>query len=418
MTPMQNMLNKNFIEQFRPPKASKRVFPQDKNEGFASTAFKLSKLGTVLLFIAQARYVVTNAKRVLDAMGTKKQKIVWKNQNLFKTFYLACNEAGENEIFKLAEYGILCHHGKLSIEVRNLLEKIMREEKAKVIVSTSTLGQGVNIGISTVIFADVFMNHQNKSKIDSKDFWNIAGRAGRAFVDIEGKILYAVDENNWSYSRDIKLCRDYFNISNMDKATSGLLSLIKEIKNIATQCNIDFDLLLQLISENDFSRLTTTTTNNSENILEAFNWIDDTLLALDYKKVSFLDADPSAWIDDYFRNSLAYIQAQNESDITQEEVIQFLKARNKAVIRIAGNSNNWESIVKSGIPLSSSVLIEEYIEEIKEIVQTYNQSEKNIADTIETIKRVESLIQQMPSTSFKHNFEETDVNSVREKWLS
>ena len=73
----------------------------------------------------------------------------------------------------------------------------------------------------------------------SKDFWNIAGRAGRAFVDIEGKILYAVDENHWSYRRDIQLCRDYFDITNMDKATSGLLSLIKEIKNIATQCNIN-----------------------------------------------------------------------------------------------------------------------------------------------------------------------------------
>lgn len=410
--------NKNFIEQFRPPRARTRVFPQDKNEGYAATALKLSKLGTVLLFIAQARYVVANAKRVLDAMGVNKQKIVWKNQNLFKAFYLACDEAGENEIFELAEYGILCHYGSLSTEVRNLLERIMRDEKPKVIVSTSTLGQGVNIGISTVIFADVFMNHQNESKIDSKDFWNIAGRAGRAFIDIEGKILYALDENNWSYRRDIQLCRDYFEISNMDKATSGLLSLIKEIKNIATQCNIDFDLLLQLISENNFSSLTTTTTNYSEDILEAFNWIDDTLLALDYKKVAFFDADPSSWIDDYFRNSLAYIQAQNESNITQEEVILFLKARNKAVVRIAGHSSNWESIVKSGIPLSSSVLIEEHIEEIKEIVQTYNQSEKKITDTIETIKRVESLIQQMPSTSFKHSFEETDVDSVREKWFS
>lgn len=410
--------NKNFIEQFRPPRAKTRVFPQDKNEGYAATALKLSKLGTVLLFIAQARYIVSNAKRVLDAMGNNKQKMIWKNQNLFKTFHLACNEAGEKEIFELAEYGILCHYGSLSTEVRNLLERIMRDEKPKVIVSTSTLGQGVNIGISTVIFADVFMNHQNESRIDSKDFWNIAGRAGRAFIDIEGKILYALDENNWSYGRDIQLCRDYFDISNMDKATSGLLSLIKEIKNIATQCNINFDLLLQLISENDFSRLTTTTTNYSENILEAFNWIDDTLLALDYKKEAFFDADSSAWIDDYFRNSLAFIQAQNDSNITQEEVIQFLKARNKAVVRIAGHGSNWESIVKSGIPLSSSVLIEEQIEEIKEIVQTYNQSEKNITDTIDTIKRVEGLIQQMPSTSFKHNFEDTDVNSVREKWFS
>lgn len=410
--------NKNFIEKFRPPRARTRVFPQDKNEGYAATALKLSKLGTVLLFIAQARWVVTNAKKVLASMGDNKQKIVWKNQNLFKAFHLACDEAGENEIFELAEYGILCHYGSLSTEVRNLLERIMRDEKPKVIVSTSTLGQGVNIGISTVIFADVFMNHQNESKIDSKDFWNIAGRAGRAFIDIEGKILYAVDENNWSYKRDIQLCKNYFDVSNMDNASSGLLFLIKDIKDIAMKCKIDFDLLLQLISENDFTRLKTFSNDYSEEILENFNWIDDTLLALDYKKVSFFDTDPSSWIDDYFRNSLAYIQAQNESNITQEEVILFLKARNKAIVRIAGHSSNWESIVKSGIPLSSSVLIEEHIEEIKEIVQTYNQSEKKITDIIETIKRVESLIQQMPSTSFKHSFEETDVDSVREKWFS
>jgi len=410
--------NKHFVENFLPPNARTKYFPNDKNEGFASTALKLSKLGTVLLFIAQARYVETNAKRVLKAMGTNKQKIVWKNKNLFKSFALACDEAGENEIFKLAEYGILCHHGKLSTEVRILLEKIMREEKPKVIVSTSTLGQGVNIGISTVIFADVFMNHQTETKIDSKDFWNIAGRAGRAFVDIEGKILYAVDENHWAYNRDIKLCQNYFNVSNMQNATSGLLSLIKYIKDIAIKCNVNFDLLLQLIAENNFSNFKTFDEDYSQNILEKFNWIDDTLLALDYKKMSYFDSDSSAWIDDYFKNSLAFIQAEHESSITQEEIIHFLKARNKAVIGIAGDSSNWESLVKSGIPLSSSVLIEVYIDEIKEIVQTYSQSEKNISDTIEIMKKVENLIQQMPSTSFKHHFDDDEIDIVRELWLS
>ncbi len=403
--------NKGFVEQ-----------SSSKYDGFASTALKLSTLGTVLFFVAQATQVLSNARRILNHMNNK-EYMQWKNTINQKSLKLACIESGENDIFELAEHGIFCHHGQLSAEVRILLEKMMREEKPKVIVATTTLGQGVNIGISTVIFADVFRFNQQsnkREKIDSKDFWNIAGRAGRAFVDIEGKILFGIDENKgqWQLKKDFEMINQYFDISNMDKATSGLLFLIKRIKNIATQCNIDFDLLLQLISENNFSRLTTTTTNYSENILEAFNWIDDTLLALDYKKVAFFDADPSSWIDDYFRNSLAYIQAQNESNITQEEVIQFLKARNKAVVRIAGDSSNWESIVKSGIPLSSSVLIEEHIEEIKEIVQTYNQSEKNITDTIETIKRIESLIQQMPSTSFKHNFEETDVDLVREKWFS
>jgi len=412
--------NKNFVESFLPPRAKTKYFPDDKNEGFAYTALKLSNLGTVLLFVAQARYIIPNAKRVLKAMGTNKQKMIWKNKNLLKSFKLACDEAGENEIFQLAEYGILCHHGKLSTEVRILLEKIIREEKPKVIVSTSTLGQGVNIGISTVIFADVFMNHQTKTKIDSKDFWNIAGRAGRAFVDIEGKILFGLDKTKqqWQISKNKQMIEKYFDISNLDTAKSGLLILIKIIKSITQECNVDFNLLLQLIAENNFATLKTSDKDYSHNILEAMNWIDDTLLALDYKKATYSDGNPSAWIDDYFRNSLAYIQAENEPDITQEEIIQFLKARNKAVINIAGNQENWESIVKSGIPLSSSVLIEEYIDEIKEMVQIYMQSEKTIIDTLDIIKKVESLIQQMPSISFKHSFNNQEIDKVRELWFS
>lgn len=413
-----NSFNKNFIEKFLPLNARTIKFPNDKNDGFASTALKLSKLGTVLLFVAQRRYVIPNAERVFKAMNQNKEKIIWKNQNLFESFKLACEEAGENEIFKLAEYGVLCHHGKLSTEVRVLLEKIMREENSKVIVSTSTLGQGVNIGISAVIFANVFINHQNEEKIDSKDFWNIAGRAGRAFTDIEGKILYAVDENNWSYNRDEKLCQGYFDISNIDKAKSGLLVLIKALKNLAIKCDVSFELLLQLITENNFSKLKIDGRDCSEDILEVFDWIDDTLLAFDYKKLVYFDNDSSDWIDNYFRNSLAYIQAANEPGITQEEIIRFLKARNKAVINIAGNIYNWESIVKSGIPLSASIFIEKNINNIKEIIQIYNDSEQETNDIIELIENIEIFIQKIPSTSFKHNFNEEEIDQVRRKWFS
>lgn len=413
-----NSFNNNFIEKFLPLNARTKYFPNDKNDGFASTALKLSKLGTVLLFIAQPRYIIPNAKRILKSMDQSKEKMRWKNQTLFKSFRLTCEEAGENQIFELAEYGILCHHGKLSTEVRILLEKIMREEKPKVIVSTTTLGQGINIGISTVIFADIFMNHLEEIKIDSKDFWNIAGRAGRAFTDTEGKILYGIDEAHWSCDRNKALCEGYFDISNIDKAKSGLLALIKWLKTLAIKCDVSFELLLQLITENNFSKLKIDSRDCSENILEVFDWIDDTLLALDYKKLVCFDNDSSEWIENDFRNSLAYIQAANEPGITQEEILQFLKARNKGVINIAGSASNWESLVKSGIPLSASIFIEKNIENIKEIIQIYNDSEQDINDTIELIKNIEKLIQQMPSTSFKHNFDENEIDQVREKWFS
>lgn len=61
----------------------------------------------------------------------------------------------------------------------------MRNDKPLVIISTSILGQGVNLGVSTVIFSTIV---QSGSYITGRDFWNIAGRA---FVDHEAKILVA-----------------------------------------------------------------------------------------------------------------------------------------------------------------------------------------------------------------------------------
>ena len=51
------------------------------------------------------------------------------------------------------------------------MERLIRFGKPKIIISTNTLGQGVNLGINTVIFANLYLDH-NKP-IGLRDFWNI-----------------------------------------------------------------------------------------------------------------------------------------------------------------------------------------------------------------------------------------------------
>ena len=75
--------------------------------------------------------------------------------------------------------------------MRLALEKLMRSTAPKIIVATTTLGQGVNVGISTIIVPTPYVSGKKMTK---RDFVNICGRAGRAFVDGEGKILFAIDE--------------------------------------------------------------------------------------------------------------------------------------------------------------------------------------------------------------------------------
>src|SRR5690606_10363470 len=144
-------------------------------------------------------------------------------------------------------------------------------------VATMTLGQGVNLGVSTVLLADTnYYDQAQRSWDDLKnsEVWNIIGRAGRAFQDIEGKILFASESAD-----QYKQAKDY--IENEPQNTySGLLLQIKRIKNIAKSCNINFSTLLELIAENDFSKFGTwTLTRTKRNVKVEFedvlDWIDD-----------------------------------------------------------------------------------------------------------------------------------------------
>lgn len=126
-----------------------------------------------------------------------------------------------------------------------------------------------------------------------------------------------------------------------------------------------------------------------------------------------LDSEESNWIDDHFRESLAYIQAKENDD----NVIQILKARSTAVKRIAGNPSQWKSFASSGIPLMSIAKIDELIDGISIIASAYLTSGKQIDDKISFLKSIESVIEQLPSSHFKHDFTQQELNTVRPIWL-
>lgn len=157
---------------------------------------------------------------------------------------LACiEEYGEDsEILSLLKQGIVPHSSKLPTEVRQSIEKLMANDNPKIIIATSTLGQGVNIGVSTVIVSNVYLDESNTVKVN--DFWNIAGRAGRAFTDTEGKILYAIDRNKsqWSIYNQIQMKEMYFQYGNIEKATSGLYLLLRYLFILSERFEIEYSL--------------------------------------------------------------------------------------------------------------------------------------------------------------------------------
>jgi len=78
----------------------------------------------------------------------------------------------------LLEKGIGLHHSGLSEETKVLTEWLVERGKIDTLVATTTIAQGVNFPVTGVVMAA----HQYPYGADMppEDFWNLAGRAGRA----------------------------------------------------------------------------------------------------------------------------------------------------------------------------------------------------------------------------------------------
>ena len=412
----RNSFNPKFIiseEQPKKPRQRKiRYFPENKNQAIACTAFKLKQFGPVLIFVGRKESVFTIAREYDNCLFTE-ELFTYKNQNDWSAFELACIESygEESEWLYFARKGIMCHNADLLADVRLPLERLMSKEKPRVIIATSTLGQGVNLGVSTVIFSTLY---QAGNLITSRDFWNIAGRAGRAFVDHEGKILVALDTLNKTTKKikwERNLIFDYFDKAKIDKAQSGCLELIKVLKTIANSNNVSFEKLIELIAGNNILAIQ----GNTEAINNALDWIDDGLLSL--HNINSTDNNNYDWADNYFKNSLAYIQAQRSEEITGEEVIQFLKARTKGIIsKVGDNREKWKSIITSGIPLNSDLQIEDKLDHILTITQEYLSNKINIDTKINLLKDIENEIKEINVLS-EEFIESVNKDEIREKWL-
>lgn len=418
--------NRRFIEPFElsrtitKSKTQIQFFPNNKQEAIAATALKLTSIGSVLIFVGFTDSVLNYASSVLTAMRSYPEIHVWKNKQDWEVFKLACIEyyGLNSQILKLATYGILCHHAKLPADIRFCTENLMRNGNPKIIVATSTLAQGVNLGVSSVIITGAYVAGK---QLEKRDFWNIAGRAGRAFVDTEGKILFAIDKietkdnANWQIKKNEDLGKEYFSQSSMNKAFSGLLHHLNNIKDIAVKSGISFDILLGLISENDFSQLHTPP--DTPSVSDVFDYMDDTLLALNITFESF-DIDNSDWIDTHFRTSLAAIQAEKHSSFNTDNVIDFLKARSKAVKNLAGDSDKWQQITAMSLPFRSARKLRELSDDIKAQIIIFQSSEKQSSDWIELLENLEKIISQLPSKAFQSKYaKDKNLKSIREKWL-
>ncbi len=129
--------------------------------------------------------------------------------------------------------GAVLHHGDIPQETREVLEQLLRRTHVMFAICTSTLAEGVNLPIRTLVLYSV-QRRLSGGAIDqllSRDIKNLVGRAGRAGATTKGLVICAND-TQWPAVEGVALDQPGENL------VSALRSLLDRLQQYLAVENI------------------------------------------------------------------------------------------------------------------------------------------------------------------------------------
>lgn len=141
----------------------------------AAAAMALRERGPTIVLANRVDHAWSIAKKFKH----KDAKRLYVHDDVALVQRFVADEMGADfELIELLQNGVGVHHSGISDELRSLMEWLLEEERINVLISTTTIAQGVNFLVSSVVMA----SHQYPYGVDMppEDFWNLAGRVGRA----------------------------------------------------------------------------------------------------------------------------------------------------------------------------------------------------------------------------------------------
>lgn len=94
--------------------------------------------------------------------------------------------------------GAVLHHGDIPQETREVVERLLRDRMVSFAICTSTLAEGVNLPIRTLVLYSVQRVGAGGARVNllTRDIKNLVGRAGRAGATTKGLVICA-NEDQW-----------------------------------------------------------------------------------------------------------------------------------------------------------------------------------------------------------------------------
>ncbi|WP_426240031.1 DEAD/DEAH box helicase [Pararhizobium sp. DWP1-1-3] len=219
-----------FLDKFVVEKAAlgkeKKPYPRKNSHLALFAAWEFASQGKrTLIFSTQANWVESYGKQVVDLCKRGYPDSLLEDEaSIARALEVGKEWLGEDHpAVACLKAGVAIHHGRLPSPFLRELEALLSEGVLKVIVASPTLSQGLNLNAAVLLVPALY---RASEKIKGEEFANVAGRAGRAFVDVEGLIVHVMfDKIDWRKKEWRKLVAS----AKARTLKSGLIQIVAEI---------------------------------------------------------------------------------------------------------------------------------------------------------------------------------------------
>lgn len=233
---LDRIRNVPFVDNFvveKPARGREKLpYPRKNSQLTLFAAWEFAAQGKrTLIFSTQANWVESYGKQVVELCKRGYlDSLLDDEASIAHALEVGKEWLGEDHpAVASLKAGVAIHHGRLPSPFLRELEMLLSEGVLKVIVASPTLSQGLNLNAAVLLVPALY---RSGTRISGEEFANVAGRAGRAFVDVEGLIVHVMfDEFDWRN-------RDWQQLVNSSKARtlkSGLIQIVAEILDRLTR---------------------------------------------------------------------------------------------------------------------------------------------------------------------------------------
>jgi len=276
--------------------------------------------------------------------------------------------------------GVGAHHGALPRPFLAAVERLLDAKRLSVVVASPTLAQGIDLACSVLLFRSLYRFDPQTGKpglIKAAEFANVAGRAGRAYVDLDGLVVLPSYEGKGRahLQRQFeKLIQD----SKGQRLLSGLARLVLEISaRLAARFGVAGENLLEYVANqqsvwdfDDVDDADTEPEDEQRGLDEYLADLDVAILSL-VEKLDTDAADIAELLDQVLTGSLWQRTLARASALQRSLATGILASRAKWLWGRT-QPNQRTACYLAGLGSRSGLFLYEHLDELVELVADLN----------------------------------------------